>query len=271
MKKFFSVLFSIIIFILLITLSINLSIEKLVIDTINDSVVKKEVSDFVTDAIYQEYPEISVDDLEKIEDFINESEEVNDITSKYFEGIMNSINNGDSYVPDIDDDLNSLIENNRDTLEEIGINDDEIDKISHEIIDNDRISEIYQVVSDNVSNNLTKEQELVIDIYNFFGSTNLRYGLIIGIFISVIFILVLDKSIINSCFKVGISSLIAGLFVKFGIIGVIDLISWEITNNVLGRTTSIETTFLNLIGYIYISIGIALIIISILIKKISSK
>ena len=112
---------------------------------------------------------------------------------------------------------------------------------------------------------------MVIDIYNFFGSTNLRYGLIIGIFISVILILVLDKSIINSCFKVGISSLIAGLFVKFGIIGVIDLISWEVTNNVLGRTTSIDTTFLSLIGYVYISIGIGLIIISMVIKKLSSK
>lgn len=271
MRKFFSVLFSIIIFVLLITLSINLSIKELVIDTINDSLVKREVSDFVTDAIYQEYPNISTNDLEKIENFINESDEVHDITNKYFEGIMKSINNGDNYVPDIDDDLNSLIENNRDTLEEIGINDSDIDKISHEIIDNDRISEIYQVVSDNVSNNLTKEQELVIDIYNFIGSNNLRYGLIVGIFVSIILILLLDKSIMKSCFKVGISSLIAGLFVKFGIIWVIDLISWEVTNDVLGRTTSIETNFLSLIGYLYIAIGIGLIIISMIIKKMSSK
>ena len=75
----------------------------------------------------------------------------------------------------------------------------------------------------------------------------------------------------KSCFKVGISSLIAGLFVKFGIIWVIDLISWEVTNDVLGRTTSIETNFLSLIGYLYIAIGIGLIIISMIIKKMSSK
>ena len=91
MKKFFSVLFSIIIFILLITLSINLSIEKLVIDTINDSVVKKEVSDFVTDAIYQEYPEISVDDLDSLEGLyenrvygIQENNNIDDFPSNEF-------------------------------------------------------------------------------------------------------------------------------------------------------------------------------------------
>lgn len=256
MRKFLSFIFSMIIFILLVVLSINLSVKKLAIDTISDNMVKGEVSDFIIDIIYQEYPNIDSDKLGKIDNFIRESDEIDNITSKYIDGIISSIGSGNSFTPDIDDNLYNLIENNRDKLEECGISNDEIDKLSKEILDNNKIKDIYKVVNNSVGRSLTSEQKLVVGVYNVIVSNNLRYGLIVGIIICVIFLILLSKIKYNCFLKVGISSLIAGLFVKFGIVGIINVIAWEVTNNVLGRTSDINTGFLNKIGYTYIVVGI---------------
>lgn len=101
-----------------------------------------------------------------------------------------------------------------------------------------------------------------MDIYNILSSNILRYCLIVEIIICVVLMILLDKNVYK-CFKVtGISSLLAGVVVKFGIGSIINFIALSITNDVLGKTSDININFLSRVGYT----GMILILIYILAK-----
>ena len=269
MKKVICIILSIVIFILLLILSINLSIEDIVVDTISDSMVSDKISDVVTDIIYEKNPDIDVEDMEKIEKLVENSEDVIDIAGSFFNAIIGDINDNSEKTIDISEELYDLIEDNKDKLEKYGINSEDIDDIKEKLVDNNNINDVYEVVEDGVSNHLTSDQRIVISIYNILSSNELRYGLIIGIIVNLIIIILLSgyKVIIYS----GVSALVSGISVKVGIIGIIHLIAWNVTNKVLGRTSDINVSALSNIGWFYIIFGIILIIIYFCVKKFYSK
>lgn len=271
MKKIFSGLLGFMIFLLLIILAVNLSVKDIVVDTLSDSMVKGKVSDIVTDFIYDKYPNISNDNLKEIEDIIYESDEVNHITDKYFNSIMDSIADGDSKVPEVHDELHGLIENNRDKLESYGISSSDIDKITSDLDNDDTLDEIYSAVSDNMVDNLTDEQRKVIDVYNFLSSDNLKNGLIIGIIGCLIIISFINQDLYSWLIYSGINTLVAGLVVRFVIINVINMVAFSVTNNVLGRTSDIDIGYLSNVSNWYMIVGVLFIIgyivIDIIIKR----
>ena len=146
MKKFLCILISDIVAIMLVLLAINLTIKDILVDTISEIIIKREISDMVTDIIYRECPDINSVDIMKIDEVIQNSSEVKDITDKYFSNIMGAINENDDDYLDIDDELENLIENNRDKLEDFGLSDDKIDKISKDISSSNIVSETYEIV-----------------------------------------------------------------------------------------------------------------------------
>lgn len=271
MRRFFSVLVSFILFIVLLFLVINFSIESIVVDTLSDSLVKREVSDVVTDVIYKMYPDISVDNLGKINDMVENSEEVKEITEKYFSNIMDSINEGNYEYPDITDELDSLILNNRSNLIEYGVDSDDIDRIVSELDNNDSINQVYQAVNDNLVGNLTEEQKLVVDIYNMLSSDDLRYGLIIGIVVMIGVLCLINWNLYSWLIYAGISSLVAGLVTKVVIIEGINMVAWDVTNKILGRTSDINVEVLNNLSMIYMLVGAILIGVYIIIRKLLIK
>lgn len=271
MKKFLCILINDIVAIMLVLLAINLTIKDILVDTISEIIIKREISDMVTDIIYRECPDINSVDIMKIDEVIQNSSEVKDITDKYFSNIMGAINENDDDYLDIDDELENLIENNRDKLEDFGLSDDKIDKISKDISSSNRVSETYEIVKDNVRYNLTDEQKRIVNIYNILNSNSLRYGLIIGIVLGIIIIGGLSLKKFSFIIYTGISSFIAGLFVRFGVINIIKMFAWEVTNKVLGRTSDIYLDSLCNISRCYIVIGVLLIIIYLILRKISNR
>lgn len=267
MRKFFSVCFSFMIFTLLIFLSINLTIERIIVDTISDSIVKKEVSNVITDVIYGMYPDISIDNLVKIENMINDSKEVRKITEKYFENIMESVNDSDSEYPDISDNLEDIVLNNRSEFIKYGVSSEDIDKIVYSL-DDDSINQVYKVVNDSLIGNLTDEQRLVIGIYNILSSDSLKYSLIIGIVVLICIICLINWNLYSWLVYMGSSGLISGLIIKFVIIEGINMVSWDVTNKVLGRTSDINVDMLNNISIIYMLIGLLLIVVYSILKRV---
>ena len=267
MRKFFSVCFSFMIFTLLIFLSINLTIEIIIVDTISDSIVKKEVSNVITDVIYGMYPDISIDNLGKIENMKNDSKEVRKITEKYFENIMESVNDSDSEYPDISDNLEDIVLNNRSEFIKYGVSSEDIDKIVYSL-DDDSINQVYKVVNDSLIGNLTDEQRLVIGIYNILSSDSLKYSLIIGIVVLICIICLINWNLYSWLVYMGSSGLISGLIIKFVIIEGINMVSWDVTNKVLGRTSDINVDMLNNISIIYMLIGLLLIVVYSILKRV---
>lgn len=66
----------------------------------------------------------------------------------------------------------------------------------------------------------------------------------------------------------GSSGLISGLIIKFVIIEGINMVSWDVTNKVLGRTSDINVDMLNNISIIYMLIGLLLIVVYSILKRV---
>ena len=266
MRKIFNVLIGFFLILLLVVLGIHFSIRKMVIDTLNDNLVTDEVSSVVLDVIIDEYPDIDVEDLSKIESIIEGSEEVRDIGSKYFDSVMDSISSSDVVIPSISSNLDELIENHRKELEEVGIDSSDIEIIKEKLRVDDTIDQVYENVVEDVMKNLTDEQKEVVSFYRIFTSDGVRYGLLIGGFLLIVFVFLINKSLKGGFLVCGISFLVSGLF-EFLLIGSIRFLSSSVTNAVLGRVGDISIDSLRCVGIIYLIMGILFFVLSILFRN----
>lgn len=116
--------------------------------------------------------------------------------------------------------------------------------------------------------NLTDEQRLVIGIYNILSSDSLKYSLIIGIVVLICIICLINWNLYSWLVYMGSSGLISGLIIKFVIIEGINMVSWDVTNKVLGRTSDINVDMLNNISIIYMLIGLLLIVVYSILKRV---
>lgn len=270
MKKIFSTLCSIILVSSLVTLAINISIQNMAIDTIHNSIVKKKISNIVTDVIIKTYPNIAISDLEGLNKVLQDSPESKEITKKYFENIMDEITNEDTTIPvEIETDLEKLIDHHREELANYGIDLDKIDTIKEEIIQDNNMTEIYEIVRDRLPTQLTKEQQLIVNGYQMIHSKTLEYILLGIIILSSIGIILMNWHSKSYLKYLGFSTLVSGMIIHIVLIGAIKWISWEFTNHILGRTTEINYASLSWIGLSYLGVGIILLTIFIVLKKTS--
>lgn len=268
MKKFFSVLFSIVIVISLILLAINMSIQDMAIDTIHDSLVKKKISNTITDVIIERYPNIDVSDLEGLNNTIQNSPEAREITEKYFDDIIKEITSGESTISVvIETDLENLIDNHKEELSSYGIDLEELDAIKEEVLQDNNMNEIYEIVREQLPTTLTKEQQMVIDVYQILHSKVLQYSLFGILAVSVLAIILINWSSKVSLKYLSVSTFLSGIIVQVGLIGGIKWIQWQLTNHILGRTTDIHYSSLSYIGLSYLGIGLLLFVVFIVLKK----
>ena len=93
MKKFLLGILSILLVFLSMALVFSYTINDICINTISSEVVKNEMTSRVIDGIKNNYPDVSNKTLEDIETTISNSDEINKITEKYFNNIINYVSN----------------------------------------------------------------------------------------------------------------------------------------------------------------------------------
>ena len=149
MKKFICGLLTVLLIILFSTLIFSLNFKKVVVNTISNVVVKEEIVSSINDVVSSFDDKVNDDVLEKVEDNIKQSEAIDEVTEDIFDEVMGYLNNGDEIViANIDGELEKLIDENKDTLKDYGIEITEEDK--QEIIDSialdDLINEAINVL-----------------------------------------------------------------------------------------------------------------------------
>ena len=266
MKKFICGLLTVLLIILSSTLIFSFNFKKIVVNTISNGIVKKEIIDSI-DEVVSNFDEVNYDNvINEIKDNIENSEVIDNVTLDIFDEVMGYLNDGDDIsIVNIDDEIEKIIDENSDILQEHGIEITEEDKqeiIDSVIIDdfvNDKIEE--EIIS--VKDNMSSEELFVLTIYDVLTSSVLQVGLMVGILLLIFIIGLIKRSFYKWMINVGIALTCVGIvdviFMPFVVNLLLSLSNMDIVIDIGGIVTS---------GYIALGVGIVLIIVYNVIKRI---
>ncbi len=264
MKKIFNFLITIFIFILISLLCISFCAKEIIVNTISNEIVKKEISSKVADYTKEYYDEIDYDTLEKLETGIGNNENIEKITEKYFDNIIESITkDSEVKLPDTKKEILDLINQNEYILEENGIEitNEEKEKIANELTSDEKLNKIYENVVTEIKSDISSKEKTAIDLYNKI-TTNTFRGIVISIIIILVLLIALiKKSFYKWTYNLSISFALSGVLITFLIPFIIDIILRDLVVETLGVPLDININFLTNLGYICFALFGVLIII----------
>ncbi len=273
MKKIFNFLITIFIFILICLLCVSFCTKEIIVNTLSKEVVKKEISSKVTYYVKEFYDDIDYDTLEKLETSIGNNENIDKITEKYFDNITDSIiKDSDIKLPDTNDELLELINQNEYILEENGIEitNEEKKQIIDELTSDGKLDKIYENVVTSIKDDISDEEKDVIMLYNKITSNTFRW-----IVLSIIILLILLQGVIKKSFyrwtyNLAVSFALSGIVLSLLFPFLMDTISIDLTEKILGKAASINVNSIINAGYICLGLSALLIIIYFVGNKITN-
>lgn len=199
---------------------------------------------------------------------IIESDEVQNLATDYVDKTLSSIDDPDEINNiDFEGDAINYIKDNKDEIEKstgITITDDMLDKVAEKMKENNVNGLVRNKVKE-ASNNITPEQRKLIRWYNKFVSQKTRNIFITIIIVSLILILLLQKSFTKWIKNIGITSLISGIEIV-----AVAFISSYVIENVLSAV-SFNTKPLLKYGGIFSISGLIILIIGCILGAITKK
>lgn len=273
MKKFLLGILSILLVFLSMALVFSYTINDICINTISSAVVKNEMTSRVIDGIKNNYPDVSNKTLEDIETTISNSDEINKITEKYFNNIINYVSNKEELkLPSTDKEIENIIDeiNNTTDNNKINISDSGKKKII-EYMNNKSLSKVYETTAKNLKENLSDDQVEVANFYNFFKSENTKIILVLAIIIDILLMMILLKSFYKWMVLTGSSLLVSGGMLLIVVPLVANKISGVITNELIGTSSSLNLNSINDFGYIMLLVGFALMVLYFVINSFKKK
>lgn len=272
MKRFLIILLNFLITTLICFLCISFFAKKIVVSTLSKEVVKKEVSSNIITVIKDYYDDVSYDTLDKIETNIGNSKEIDIITEKYFDNVVNTIiNQKEVNAPKTKEEIMSIINENEKILNEnnIYISGIEKEKIVDNLMKDGKIDRIYEKVVNKVKSNLSNDEIKVVKIYNEVTTSSFRWIIVCAIIILVLFIAALKKSYYRWTYNLSISFFLSGFLLSFIAPLVSDKVLVPLCKNLIGQTAEINLNSLINFGYLCFCFSALFIIIYIIGNKIS--
>lgn len=273
MKKFLIVILTFLITVFTCILCASFCAREIIINTLSKEVVKKEISSKVTYYVKEIYNDIDYDTLEKLETSIGNNENIDKITEKYFDNITDSIiKDNDIKLPNTKDELLDLINQNEYILEENGIEitNEEKKQIIDELTSDGKLDKIYENVVTSIKDDISDEEKDVIMLYNKITSNTFRW-----IVLSIIILLILLQGVIKKSFyrwtyNLAVSFALSGIVLAFLLPFLMDAISIDLTQKILGEAASINVNSIINAGYICLGLSALLIIIYLVGNKITN-
>lgn len=272
MKKFIIVLFTIIISILTCLLCISHGIKDAVVNTLSSVVVKNEITSKIVSSVKEYYPGINYETLEEVEKRIGNNEKINDLTAKYFDGIIDSVlNNKEVKLPDTKEELLALIDDNEAVLKERGIevSPEQKQRVVDEIVNGGVIENVYEKVTVTVKSNLTNKQQKLVEAYNFMSSKTIMLALSLSIIILIILIAILKKTFYRWSLNLAISSAISGVIIVFLTPLITNYLGDELASELVSNPVSVNVNMITNAGYICLAVSALSIIIYFIGNKIT--
>lgn len=271
MKKFTNVVLTIIMICLIMLLCVNLSIKVMSTKAVTNAVVVQEASNGIEEVITQAFPDVSNENVKKIEDAVKNNSALNDVTSELLDQITDAVSSGsDIDMATITDQLSKAVDENIPLIEEtIGkeITDEQKEQIQNKINDNDGAlqTKITETV-EKVQTSTPKTQEF-IKTYKSLSDTPLRIISIVGIIIAIALLMLLNKSYFKWTLFGGIAAIISGAIVGLLMPLVVKALEFTIGTRLLGMSIDIPVDSLRIDGIISAIVGIVLIVVYIILNK----
>lgn len=273
MKKVISFFITIIIFFLVFVLCISYGIKKTIINTLSKSVVQKEILSNVIDSYNRIIPSSDSDELNKLRTNIVNSKEINKITEKYFDSIVDLIvNNNDNSLPDIKDEIKAIIDNNKNIIKNnTYLSDSEIDLIVNYALNEKTTNKIYKNITSKLKNSLNDNEVKIINAYSFIISNSFKYIVIALIIANILFLILIQKSYYKWLFNLTISCAINGIVLSFVLPLLSNMVSKLLSNKIENIAIDINFNSISKTGYICFLICALSTIIYLIISNIKRK
>ncbi|MCI9131137.1 hypothetical protein [Thomasclavelia cocleata] len=271
MKKFLNVFLTIIMVCVIIVLCINLSIRKMSAKTVADAIVIQEVSGKVREVLNESFPDVSNENIDKVEDVIKGNDALDNITGEFLDQVTYTINNDKEIeTTGILEGITDVIDKSIPELEEaIGkkISQEQIDKIKAKLTNKDSL------LQNKIKNTVEKIQtsapktKQIIKTYDILSNNLTKIICIIGIIIIVVLLGVINKSYFKWTLFSGIGLLVSGILLGLFLPLAVNAMEFMIGMRILGMSIDIPVDSLWMSGLICGGIGIVLLVIYMILNR----
>lgn len=271
MKRFFCIILTFIISILICLLCLSYGIKDTCINTISNVIVKREITSKIILSVKEVYPDASFEALGNIENAIGNNASINELTTKFFDEIINSIvKEEDVKVPDTKEELLSLIRDNEAILKSYGVevSEEQKNKVINDIVESNVVNEVYEKVTTIVKKNLSDNQKTAVHLYQIVTSNNFRILIIFLIIFMIILLMLIKKSFYRFSINLGIAGILSGTFVTFILPLVVNSVENVLTDKLIGEGAQISINKIINYGYVCFVFGALFIILYLIGNKI---
>ena len=271
MKKFVSVVLAIIMVGLVVLLCINISIKSMAAKTVSNAVVANETTDQIQQVITENFPNVTDDQIQQIQEVISTSSSINSFTDDLLNQITEATLNGEQVdTASIMNQLSQVFVDNVAQIEQVidqDITDEQIQIVQERLTDqNGALQTKINEVVDSVQSGSTSTTEF-LQTYQTVSSMAVRVGCIIGIIVCIVLIVLLNRSLYGWSIYAGVvaivSAIIIGLFAPL----VVNAIEFTIGLRVLNMSIDIPVSMLRVEGIVLGVIGIILIVAYIILSR----
>lgn len=271
MKKFLNVFLTIIMVCVIIVLCINLSIRKMSAKTVADAIVIQEVGGKVKEVLNESFPDVSNENIDKVEDIIKGNDTLNNITGEFLDQVTYTINNNKEIeTTGILEGISDVIDKSIPELEEaIGkkISQEQIDKIKTKLTNKDSLLQNKIKSTVEKIQTSTPGTKQFIKIYDILSNNLTKIICIIGIIIIVVLLGVINKSYFKWTLFSGIGLLVSGVVLGLFLPLVVNAMEFTIGMRILGMSIDIPVDSLWMSGLICGGIGIILLVIYMILNR----
>lgn len=271
MKKFVSVVLAIIMVGLVVLLCINISIKSMAAKTVSNAVVANETTDQIQQVITENFPNVTDDQIQQIQEVISTSSSINSFTDDLLNQITEATLNGEQVdTVSIMNQLSQVFVDNVAQIEQVidqDITDEQIQIVQERLTDqNGALQTKINEVVDSVQSGSTSTTDF-LQTYQTVSSMAVRISCIIGIIVCIVLIGLLNRSLYDWSIYAGVvaivSAIIIGLFAPL----VVNAIEFTIGLRVLNMSIDIPVSMLRVEGIVLGVIGIILIVAYIILSR----
>lgn len=271
MRKFVSVVLAIIMVGLIVLLCINISIKSMAAKTVSNAVVANETTDQIQQVITENFPNVTDDQIQQIQEVISDSSSINSFTDDLLNQITEATLNGQQVdTASIMNQLSQVFVDNVDQIEQVidqDITDEQIQIVQERLTDqNGALQTKINDVVNSVQNGSTSTTEF-LETYQTVSSMAVRIGCIIGIIVCIVLIGLLKQSLYGWTIYAGVAGIVSAIMIGLLAPLVVKAIEFTIGLRILNMSIDIPVSMLRVEGIVLGVIGIILIIAYIILSR----
>lgn len=182
MKKCIKVILTILLTVSLILITMSFIIENTVIKTFSQEILSKKISGYFLDEIVYD---VDINNLERIENNIRNSQYTDKITSKFIQTIVKNIGYNENIKFDISKEIDSLILENMPNNEKVNSTKEYMNK---------NIVNIEKNLEENLIDSFGNYYLPILKLYNILTNSYFRIVMILTCIITIIVLAIIEKN-----------------------------------------------------------------------------